>query len=73
MGNDLLLCNKAFEEERKGWGEKERKEQQEAVSQSRFCPNCQQEAHKSDGGSRWGEKSCSSPEDVVRKPFAKWE
>lgn len=31
MGNDLLLCNKAFKEKRKGWGEKGRKEQQEAI------------------------------------------
>lgn len=78
VGNDLLLCNKAFKEMRKEWGEKERKEKSSRRSSNKA--DSTQIANERPtgqwGGSQLGEKKLQQPQGCCeswRKTFAKWE
>lgn len=56
MGNDLLLCNKAFKEKRKGWGGEGKKRAAGGCLTKQILPKLPVRGPEVDGGLTMGEK-----------------
>lgn len=67
MANDLLLCNKAFKEMRKKWGEKEEEKAAGGHLTKRIPPKLPASSPQvSEGAQSGGKKGSSSPKNVGR-------